>query len=204
MDKMCLARHPVGHICIRQPGHLGDHWSAHPKSATFKRWSRSVTMTRQESVTKAAAAGWKKTTKFSHPLKSKIKNLYRNMVKRCHNPKDRRWEDYGGRGIKVCSLWMGNRYKFYEWCLENGISQGLQLDRKDNDGDYSPNNCKFSTAIEQANNTRKNRFIEFDTVRMTVSQWARHFGVNPRAIQHRVSRGWSDERILTQPFRKPR
>lgn len=158
-------------------------------------------MTKQESQAKATAAAVRVTTKFSHPLKSKIKNLYRNMVKRCTDPDDKRWSDYGGRGITVCKLWLNNRYKFYEWCLENGISQDLQLDRKENDGPYSPDNCKFSTRIEQANNSRKNVLLTWNGTKATIATWGKTLGVCPKAIQHRVARGWTTERIFTQPFR---
>jgi hypothetical protein len=156
----------------------------------------------QDSIRKASEAASAVTTKFRHPLKSKIKNLYRNMVKRCTDPDDRRWKDYGGRGITVCDEWLRNRYSFYDWCVANGIRKDLQIDRKDNDGPYSPDNCQFSTLLEQANNTRKNRYLGWDGQIMTVSQWARKLGIRSRAIQHRVDRGWTTDRIFTQPYRR--
>jgi hypothetical protein len=127
--------------------------------------------------------------------------MYRNMVNRCYDPKNHRYTDYGGRGIAVCREWLNNRYKFYEWCLENGIQKHLQIDRRDNDGNYSPDNCKFSTRIEQASNTRKSVLLTWRTQTMTVSQWARTLKVKPQALQHRIDRGWSVERVFTQPYR---
>lgn len=154
-----------------------------------------------ESIRKAHAAAIKVTTKFQHPLKLKLKWLWRNMMCRCYKPDNKRYSDYGGRGITVCEEWRNDRYAFYKWCLDNGADWHLQIDRKDNDGPYSPDNCKFSTKIEQANNTRKNRFLTWDGQRRTVSQWARIMGVDPRAVQHRVDHGWTTERIFTQKFR---
>jgi hypothetical protein len=139
--------------------------------------------------------------RFSHPLKQKMKDLYRNMCKRCGDPSDKRWSDYGGRGITVCSEWRGDRHKFYQWCAENGIESHLQIDRIDNNKNYEPSNCKFSTRMEQAVNTRKNVFLEWNGKRQTISQWAREVGVKYRALQHRIDRGWSIQRIFTQPYR---
>lgn len=156
----------------------------------------------RENIAKASAAALEVTTKFRHPMKMKLKNLWRNMMKRCYHPDDHRFSDYGGRGITVCEEWRNDRYAFYQWCLDNGIDWHLQIDRKDNDGPYSPENCKFSTQLEQANNTRKNVFLDWDGRRMTVSQWAREIGVRQQALHHRIARGWSVERIFTQPFRK--
>ena len=156
---------------------------------------------RMDSIKKASEAAWKVTTKFYHPLKLKLKWLYQNMVKRCHDPRSHRFCDYGGRGITVCDEWIKNRYYFYDWCLKNGFKEGFQIDRKNNDGPYSPENCKFSTRIEQANNTRKSRFLEWNGKTQTVAQWARDLNVRPQSIHHRVNRGWETIRIFTQPFR---
>jgi hypothetical protein len=183
------------------PGHPGPHRS-YFNGKEMKHWEDWIRMTRQQSITLAAEAAWKVTTKFSHPLKRKLKDLWRNMMKRCNDPFDRRWADYGGRGIKVCREWSTDRYKFYAWCLENGCAKHLQIDRKDNDGPYSPENCKFSTRVEQSNNTRKSRFLEWNGKRLTVAQWARELGVRQMSLQHRVDRRWPIDRIFTQPYRK--
>lgn len=155
----------------------------------------------RESIAKASAAAWEVTTKFRHPMKAKLKWLYGNMMRRCYDPENKRFEDYGGRGITVCEEWRKDRYSFYQWCLDNGIDWHLQIDRKDNDGPYSPDNCKFSTQLEQANNTRKNVFLDWNGKRQTISQWAREIGVTPGAIQNRIYKGWSAEKIFTHPFR---
>lgn len=180
-----------GNTCEKSSGRLRDKNVKTPSCGCAKK----------DAILKAAAAAWKVTTKFSHPLKPKIKDLYRNMIKRCGDPMDRRYADYGGRGISVCSEWVQDRYTFYQWCLDNGIADGLMLDRKDNNGPYCPENCKFSTGIEQANNTRKNVFLEWDGKLLTMSQWARELKIKPSIIQKRARLGWPAERILTQPIR---
>lgn len=136
--------------------------------------------------------------------RQKLKNCYQNMLKRCTDPSNKRWECYGGRGIRVCDEWIapGGRQRFYNWALAAGYRAGLQIDRIDVNGNYSPNNCRFVDPVIQANNTRRNRVITWQGESMTLADWARKFGLSYSSMQHRVDRGWSMERIATQPQRK--
>lgn len=155
----------------------------------------------KDSIAKASAAGWKATTKFSHPHKLKLKIMMGNMMKRCYTPTTRRYERYGGRGITICDQWLHNHTSFYEWAADQGFKPGLSIERIDVDGNYCPENCRFIPMHRQAANTSRNRFITWQGETLTVSDWARRLGVDPRTLQHRVDRGWSIERIFTQPFR---
>lgn len=74
--------------------------------------------------------------------------VYTGMKQRCYNPKSTSYKNYGGRGIKVCNLWLNDFKAFEEWCLANGYKLGLQIDRVNNDGDYDPSNCIFSTPAQ--------------------------------------------------------
>jgi hypothetical protein len=75
------------------------------------------------------------------------------MKQRCYNEKNKRYKNYGDRGIEVCDEWM-NPKTFIEWCLDNGWKKGLTIDRRDNDGDYVPENCRFVTHKENSLNNR--------------------------------------------------
>lgn len=138
------------------------------------------------------------------PYARKLKDLYSNMVSRCEDPRNKRWENYGARGIYICKRWRKNHRDFYDWCLSNGYQPGLQLDRINNNGPYSPSNCRFVSQIANQNNTTRSRFIIWKGQRRTVAQWARLIGVNYRALEHRLNRDWPLTKVFNQPYRARR
>ena len=86
----------------------------------------------------------------SHPLK----NVHNSMKQRCNNKKQLMYYRYGGRGIKVCDEWLKFE-NFYEWAIKNGYKEGLSIDRIDNDGEYSPKNCRWITIEENISRNAK-------------------------------------------------
>lgn len=152
-------------------------------------------------------AGRETSRLHSHKLikhglsRSRLDNIFDNMLKRCYSPSVRSYADYGARGIRICDEWRSNRSVFYAWAMGNGYREDLQIERNDPDGNYCPGNCSWKTPKEQQNNTRRNRRIDWDGKNLTVAQWAECLGVAPGAVLHRLDRGWSAERIFTQPFR---
>lgn len=122
---------------------------------------------------------------------------YRSMIDRCYRETSRNYKFYGGRGIKVCEEWL-DPIKFAEWTKGSDYQPGLWIDRIDTDGDYSPENCKWSTPREQANNRRNNSILKFNGEEHTQAEWARILGVKKSLIVNRLARGWTVEDALSR------
>ena len=122
---------------------------------------------------------------------------YHSMMDRCYRKNAANYQSYVGRGIKVCEEWH-NVKKFGEWAESSGYCSGLTLDRIDPNGDYCPENCRWVTAKEQANNRRNTIYLTVDGNSRTVSEWATITGINRSTIKNRVRRGWTHERALTK------
>lgn len=118
------------------------------------------------------------------------------MIQRCENPHNNAFANYGGRGIVVCPAWH-DFLKFSLWAQESGYSDGLSLDRIDNNAGYSPDNCRWATRTQQNRNTRRNRRITFNGETLTAAEWAQRFGISYSLLSNRLKRGWSIEKALT-------
>lgn len=128
---------------------------------------------------------------------NKTYKSWQHMKERCLNKKCNDWVDYGGRGIAVCERWM----KFENFLADMGEKQTPkhQIDRINNNGNYEPSNCKWSTATEQANNKRNNTLITANGVTRTLSQWSIRSGIKREVISYRILRlGWTPEKALSQ------
>lgn len=120
--------------------------------------------------------------------------IWRGAKTRCFNPKEPFWLSYGGRGITMCERWKNDFAAFF---ADMGPSNGLELDRIDNNGNYEPGNCRWATRKQQTNNTRRTRFIENDGKRLPVTEWGRLTGINSKLIRQRLDMGFSVEHALT-------
>lgn len=103
--------------------------------------------------------------KLSH---TKLWDTYYGMKSRCYDKEDKRYDDYGGRGIKICDEWLGNFENFVSWSLENGFSESLQIDRINNNLGYSPENCRWISQKENCRNRRSNVMLEYDGKMITL------------------------------------
>lgn len=124
---------------------------------------------------------------------------WQSMRSRCCDPKNDRFKDYGGRGIRVCDRWQ----KFEAFLADMGPRpRGTSLERLENDGHYEPVNCVWATRIEQARNTRRCRVLAFRGESLPVAAWAERLGIHQATIGARLKRGWSVDGALSTPARE--
>ena len=118
---------------------------------------------------------------------TKLYYAYRNMLNRCYYPGTPMYKYYGAEGKTVCEEWRDKEHgfeNFAEWAMNNGYEEGLQIDRIDNDGNYEPSNCKWSTDIEQAHNKRTTLRLKINGEIDTVGNWTRRLGISYWNLNH--------------------
>ena len=133
--------------------------------------------------------------------RTRVYKVWRAMHDRCYNSNNANYYLYGGRGIRVCKRW----FSFDTFRTDMGErGPGLSLERRNNDGMYSPQNCHWATHTEQGNNKRTNVRIQVGGRVQTIAQWARETEQPPLRIWQRLSRGWSAERAVSTPVQPKR
>jgi hypothetical protein len=154
---------------------------SHPKRKTTRAYNLGVA----ESNKRRARHGMYKT---------RVHQLWRGMLNRCRNEKSASYARYGARGISVCERWL----VFENFYADMGNPpDGMSLDRIDNSGNYSPDNCRWATPTVQQNNTRSNRVITYDGKTQTVAQWARELGIREHVIRYRARKGWKPPKLFS-------
>jgi hypothetical protein len=136
-----------------------------------------------------------------HGYAPRIYRIWAGMKDRCYNKNRSKYKRYGARGIVVCEEWKNNFMNFYNWAISNGYQDNLSIDRKDNDGNYEPDNCRWITNKEQCNNTSINRFITINNKTQTLSQWAREVNIRIETIEARLKKGLEGEDLIKKPIK---
>ena len=127
---------------------------------------------------------------------SRTHRAWKSMMARCQTESATGYENYGGRGIRVCSEW----HDYSVFLADMGeCARGFSIERVDVNGGYSPGNCKWIPVSMQSRNRRSAVFIELDGERLTVSEWGRRLGIGESTIRRRIRLGWSDPRWLLSP-----
>ena len=132
---------------------------------------------------------------------TRLYRIYSGMKDRCLSKNDAAYQDYGGRGITICDEWLNSFDAFRDWALSNGYRYDLTIDRIENDGSYSPENCRWTTRKVQANNQRSNHIIEYNGEKKTVAQWSEITGIRHDTLLYRLKRNWPIEKVLFHPVR---
>ena len=138
---------------------------------------------------------------------SRLYTVWNSMRARCNNPKNHAYNDYGGRGITVCSEW-DDYVAFKRWAVNNGYDENAPrgkctIDRIDANGNYCPENCRFVSMADQNRNKRNSAFVEFDGKTKTISEWSKELGISPVTLWERLNVSkWPISRAMTEPVRK--
>lgn len=111
----------------------------------------------------------------------KLYNVWITMIHRCEDAKREKYKDYGGRGITVCKEWK-DPVKFATWAFSNGYSDGLQIDRINNNGGYCPDNCRWVTPKENSRNRRNTVLLSVNGKTRSVAEWCEIIRVSPYTV----------------------
>lgn len=133
----------------------------------------------------------------------RLYRIWDKIKHRCYNANCKRYSSYGGRGITVCDEWKNDFLTFYNWSIANGYQDNLTIDRINNDGNYEPSNCRWTTVKVQSTNTRTNHKLTYKNKTLCVSEWAEIIGIDKDTLYMRLKRGWSAEKALETPLKRP-
>lgn len=126
-----------------------------------------------------------------------LRGIYRGMKTRCYEPNCKSYKYYGGKGVGICTEWLNDYYSFEKWAYSSGYKDGLSIDRIDNNGWYSPNNCRWVTVKEQANHTSRNHLITYKGKTQSLALWCDELGLCYNKVKIRINRRhWSVEKAF--------
>lgn len=134
---------------------------------------------------------------FHDKSRSKLYKVWTAIKQRCDNKNCNVYHRYGGRGITICKEWYDFN-KFDKWANENGYMEGLTIDRADNDGNYTPENCRWVKMKVQCRNKTTNVFIEFNGENLCIQDWANKLDIKFCTMLKRI-RNWDIEKAVTTP-----
>lgn len=126
-------------------------------------------------------------------------HVWKALRARCYNPKNPRFEDYGGRGIKVCDRW---RHDFSAFLADMGRRPpGCSIERKNNDLGYDPDNCRWATSAEQMINRRNTRMVDYHGEIIPLATLTKRFKIPANTLRARVLANWDIDEALSMPVR---
>lgn len=117
---------------------------------------------------------------------SKVYHVWHNMMRRCHDQTNKRFKDWGGRGITVAAQWQS--FKAFHKAVGDVPFAGAQIDRIENSRGYEPGNVRWSTNTENNRNTRRTRWVMFAGQKMAVSEAAQRIGISRHQLRHQLNR----------------
>ena len=133
-------------------------------------------------------------------------DVWCHIKARCYYTKDKYYKNYGGRGIVICDRWLDKEDGMINFVKDMGKrpSSKHSIDRLDNNGNYTPENCRWATAEEQANNRTSNTVVNYKGEDISLAEVSRKYNFPYKLLDRRYNKGWSIEKILSTPIRKIR
>lgn len=134
--------------------------------------------------------------------KSKICIILRGMKQRCQNPKNKYYQNYGGRGISICEEWsnpIDGVINFYNWAINNGYKDGYSIERIDVNDNYSPENCKWIPMSEQYANRTDTRYVSYKNETLPLFKMCEKYNVKYTTVLRRLQLGWDVKYAIEIP-----
>lgn len=213
----CLERHrsgPRAHVPLLEPGQKFDRWTVLYETARHGYFACRCECGNEKVVFVQALKGGRsrscgclafaltRVRRTTHGFSgTRLGHIWATMRARCGNPNHDAYPYYGGRGITVCAEWISDLGAFARWAISAGWKPGLQVDRRNSDGPYSPQNCRIVTRQENMQNKRSNVFIVAFGESKCLAEWTRDSRcvVGHRCLGVRIRSGWPPERAITEP-----
>lgn len=128
---------------------------------------------------------------------TRLYDSWTDLKQRCYNKHNKRYKDYGERGIKVCDEWLNDFMNFYNWAVNNGYTDSLTIDRINNNGDYEPSNCRWATPKEQIRNRNNTKYITYKGITKPFAEWCEIYNLSYTKVYNRINYyHWSIERAF--------
>ncbi len=136
--------------------------------------------------------------KLKHKMtNTRLYKIWTSMNNRCRNVNNHKpYKNYSLKGIIVCDEWKKDFLYFYNWSIKNGYNDKLEIDRKNNNEGYSPENCKWATRLEQNNNTRSNRLITYNGEIHTMAEWSRIKNIDYIILFKRIKNNFPIDKLF--------
>lgn len=147
----------------------------------------------------------KKPTNLIHgKSKTRLWVVWCGMKQRCYNPNSTHYKSYGARGIKICDEWLDFQ-NFHDWAYANGYDENAPkgkctIDRIDNNKGYSPDNCRWISIKEQANNKQQSVWVKINGETKTLMEWCKVYNIKYHTVVGRIDNGWTAQRAITTPI----
>ena len=127
---------------------------------------------------------------------NRLYRIWHNMRRRCYETQHQAYKNYGARGITICETWLNDYDAFEAWALQNGYAPNLTIDRKDNNGTYTPENCRWITQREQLYNRSCTIWYTVNGITLTQREWERKLNCCQSSLYQVRKRGKSVEEYI--------